>query len=120
MPQAAPAPMITPNRTITINNQTPSQDSVTINVGQILEIHNEDNVAYQLPISYLSGDSTNNYPLALYIPAGGKLDFIGWAAATCEYNIVAAPSLSGREGHALGNGPYTIGVNSSEPGGGKK
>lgn len=120
MPQPAPAPMITPAQTIKINNQTPDQDSVTITVGQAVEIHNEDNVPYELPISYLDGNSTDNYPLALYIPAGGKLYLIGTAAATCQYNIGAAPSFSRTEGRSLGNGPYSITVDSGPMGGNAK
>ncbi len=117
MPQPAPAPMITPAQTIKINNQTPDQDSVTINVGQAVEIHNEDNNPYEIPISYLDGNSPDDYPLALYIPAGGKLYLIGTAVATCQYNIETAPGASGKEGHALGNGPYNIGISSGVPGG---
>lgn len=117
MPQPAPAPMITPSETIKINNQTPDQTSVTISVGQAVEIHNEDNVPYELPISYLDGNNTDNYPLSLYIPAGGKVLFIGTAVATCQYNIDTAPSVPSRAKRGLGSGPYTIGIDSGEPGG---
>lgn len=112
--------MITPSQTIKINNQTPDQTSVTINVGQSVEFHNEDNVPYEIPISYLDGSSSDNYPLALYIPAGGKLYLIGTAVATCQYNIDTAPSAAAKERRGLGNGPYNIGIGSGEPGGGKR
>lgn len=119
MAQPAPAPMITPSQTISIKNQTPDQDSVDIIVGELVEIHNEDNVPYEIPISYLDNGSDENYPMALYLPAGGKVYFIGVTAATCNYEVNTAPSASGA-GRGLGNGPYSINVDSGPVGGSKK
>lgn len=108
MAQPAPAPQISPKVTIRIQNGVPDQDTVTISVGEEVEFHNEDNTPYQIPLSYLTGGSADNYPLSVYLPAGGKFGLIGVAAATCEYTV-ASVSAAGR---VAGGPPYNIIVNS--------
>src|SRR5215470_8965423 len=95
MAQPAPAPQITPSATIRIQNGAPNQDSVSIQIGQSVEFHNEDNAPYEIPLSYLTGGSADNYPLAVYLPAGGKFGLIGEAASTCEYTVLSV-STEGR------------------------
>lgn len=112
MAQPAPAPMITPSQTIRIKNQEPDQESVTINVGDAVEIHNEDNTPYEMPISYLDDGSDEDYPLALYLPAGGKLYLIGAEGATCSYFVNSVSSASSLTKPGPDTGPYTIIVNS--------
>ena len=110
MAQPAPAPEIAPSQTIRIQNGVPDQDSVEIDVGQAVELHNQDNTPYQIPLSYLTGGSTDNYPLAVLLPAGGKFNLIGLAPATCEY-LVSSVSAADR---VEGGPPYTIIVKSGE------
>jgi hypothetical protein len=107
------APLITPAETIKIQNQVPNKESVTISVGQEVEIHNEDNVPYKLPISYENGSNNDSYPLAVYLPAGGKLYLIGSSAYTCHYSVDTS-SRSGSGKHPEDTGPYTIIVSSSQ------
>jgi hypothetical protein len=114
MATPAPALVPTPSVTIRIQNGVPNLDSVSIKVGQLVEFHNEDNTPYQLPVSYLDGGSDDNYPLAILLPAGGKVGFIGVAAATCEYTV-AAVSTSASDVSPAGGPPYTIIVSSGEP-----
>src|SRR5713226_8767610 len=87
MAQPAPALQITPSATVRIQNGVPNQDSVSIQIGQLVEIHNEDNTPYELPLSYLTGGSADDYPLAVLLPAGGKVGLIGVSNATCEYGV---------------------------------
>src|ERR1041384_7554740 len=87
--------LITPSATIRIQNGVPNQDSVPIEVGQLVEIHNEDNTPYEIPLSYLNDGSNDNYPMAVYLPAGGKFGLIGVAVGTCEYTV-GSVSASGR------------------------
>lgn len=108
MAQPAPALQVTPKVTIRIQNGVPDQDSVNITVGEWVEFHNEDNTPYEIPISYLNGGSADNYPLALHLPAGGKLDLRGVLPATCQY-LVSAISSAERVG---GGPPYNIIVGS--------
>jgi hypothetical protein len=108
MAQPAPAPQITPKVTVKIQNGVPDQDPVNIKIGEEVEFHNEDNTPYQIPLSYLTGGSTHNYPLAVYLPAGGKFGLIGQAAYTCEYYVSSASA----EGRVEGGPPYSIIVNS--------
>jgi hypothetical protein len=56
----------------------------------------------------LTGGSTYNYPLAVYLPAGGKFGLIGQAAYTCEYYVSSASA----EARVEGGPPYSIIVNS--------
>lgn len=104
MAQPAPAPEIAPKVTIRIQNGVPDQDSVNINVGEEVEFHNEDHVPYKIPLSYLTGGSDDNYPLSVYLPAGGKFGLIGEADSTCEYYVTSA-SAAERVG---GGPPYSI------------
>jgi hypothetical protein len=108
MAQPAPAPQITPKVTVKIQNGVPDQDPVNIKIGEEVEFHNEDNTPYQIPLSYLTGGSTYNYPLAVYLPAGGKFGLIGQAAYTCEYYVSSASA----EARVEGGPPYSIIVNS--------
>src|SRR5215467_7742743 len=89
MAQPAPAPQISPKVTIRVQNGIPNPDPVNINVGEEVEFHNEDNTPYQIPLSYLTGGPADNYPLAVYLPAGGKFGLIGQAVSTCEYTVVS-------------------------------
>jgi hypothetical protein len=112
---ATPASALpTPSATIRIQNGVPNADSVQILVGQLVEFHNEDNTAYELPLSYLSGGSDNDYPLAILLPAGGKVGLIGVAAATCEYTVGSVATSASGVGPA-GGPPYTIIVGSGKP-----
>jgi hypothetical protein len=106
--------LITPSATIRIKNGVPNADSTEILVGQLVEFHNEDNTPYELPLSYLDGGSDNDYPLAILLPAGGKVGLIGVAAATCEYTVDSV-SAAGKDVGPAGGPPYTIIVNSGEP-----
>ena len=106
--------LITPSATIRIQNGVPNADSTRILVGQLVEFHNEDNTPYELPLSYLDGGSDNDYPLAILLPAGGKVGLIGVAAATCEYTVGSVASSTKDIGPA-GGPPYTIIINSGEP-----
>jgi len=107
MAQPAPAPEIAPKVTIRIQNGVPNQDSVTISVGEEVEFHNEDNTPYQIPLSYLTGGSADNYPLSVYLPAGGKFGLIGQSDSTCEYYVTSVSA-----GERVGGGPpYSIIVN---------
>ena len=108
MAQPKPAPQITPKVTVKIQNAVPDQDPVNIKIGEEVEFHNEDNTPYQIPLSYLTGGSTANYPLSVYLPAGGKFGLIGQAAATCEYYVSSASA----EGRVAGGPPYSIIVSS--------
>jgi hypothetical protein len=114
MAQPAPALAITPSATIRIQNGVPNQDSVQIQIGQLVEIHNEDNTPYELPLSYLNGGSDDDYPLAVLLPAGGKVGLIGVSDATCEYGV---GSVSAAESTDLpvGGPPYSIVVGSGKP-----
>jgi hypothetical protein len=105
--------LITPSATIRIQNGVPNADSTEISVGQLVEFHNEDNTPYELPLSYLDGGSDNDYPLAILLPAGGKVGLIGVAAATCEYTIGSVSSA--KNVGPAGGPPYTIIINSGEP-----
>lgn len=105
------AAQITPSATIRIQNGIPNQDSVEINVGQTVEFHNQDNTPYEIPLSYLTGGSADNYPLAVLLPAGGKFALVGVSVATCEYNVSSVSAVA--EGPAAGP-PYTIIVGSGE------
>jgi hypothetical protein len=107
MAQPAPAPQISPKVTIRIQNGVPDQDSVPISVGEEVEFHNEDNTAYQIPLSYLVGGSPDNYPLSVYLPAGGKFGLIGQAPSTCQYSVSSVSA----EGRVEGGPPYNIIVN---------
>jgi hypothetical protein len=106
--------LITPSARVRIQNGVPDLDSVQINVGQLVEFHNEDNTPYELPLSYLSGGSDDDYPLAILLPAGGKVGLIGVGVATCEY-IVSSVSASGKDVGPAGGPPYTIIINSGRP-----
>lgn len=110
MAQPAPAPETSPKVTIRIQNGAPLQDPVNIIVGQEVEFHNEDNTPYQIPLSYLTGGSAENYPLSVYLPAGGKFGLIGQAVSTCEYTVVSVSAA----GRVAAGPPYTIIVNSGE------
>jgi len=112
MAQPAPAPEMSPKVTVRIQNGAPLQDPVTINVGEEVEFHNEDNTPYKIPLSYLTGGSADNYPLSVYLPAGGKFGLIGEAASTCEYTVLSVST----EGRIDAGPPYTIIVNSGEAG----
>ena len=119
MAQAAPAPQVTPSVTIKIKNGLPDQQDAYILVGQEVEIHNTDNTPYEIPFNVLIPGGTSNFPLSIILPAGGKLDLIGMEKATCQYWVYAAP-IAGRDKKLEPmTGPYTIGVGSGEPGGGK-
>jgi hypothetical protein len=107
--------LITPSATIRIKNGVPNAESTVILVGQLVEFHNEDNTPYELPLSYLDGGSDNDYPMAILLPAGGKVGLIGVAAATCEYAVGSVGS-SAKDAGPAGGPPYTIIVNSGEPG----
>lgn len=107
--------LITPSATIRIQNGVPNADSTEILVGGLVEFHNEDNTPYELPLSYLDGGSDNDYPMAILLPAGGKVGLIGVAAATCEYTVGSVASSAKDVGPA-GGPPYTIIINSGEPG----
>lgn len=100
MAQPAPAPQIAPSSTIRIQNGVPDQDSVLIQVGEMVEFHNQDNTPYEIPIS--------GNPLAGYLPAGGKFSFIGLSDATCEYTVASVSA------EAVGGPPYVIVVGSGE------
>ncbi len=106
--------LITPSATIRIQNGVPNADPTRILVGQLVEFHNEDNTPYELPLSYLDGGSDNDYPLAILLPAGGKVGLLGVSAATCEYTIGSVTS-SGKDVGPAGGPPYTIIINSGEP-----
>jgi len=110
MAQPATA-QITPSATIRIQNGVPNQDSVQIDVGQMVEFHNQDNTPYEIPLSYLTGGSADSYPLAILLPAGGKFGLVGVSVATCEYNVNGVKASA--EGPAAGP-PYTIIVGSGE------
>lgn len=110
MAQPAPAPEMSPKVTIRIQNGAPLQDPVNINVGEEVEFHNEDNTPYQIPFSSLTGGSDNDFPLAVYLPAGGKFGLIGQEPSTCEYTV-GSVSAAGR---VAAGPPYTIIVNSGE------
>ncbi len=107
--------LITPGATIQIKNGVPNADSTEISVGQLVEFHNEDNTPYELPLTYLDGASDNTCPLAILLPAGGKVGLIGVAAATCEYTVGSVAS-SAKDAGPAGGPPYTIIINSGEPG----
>ena len=107
--------LITPSATIRIKNGVPNADSTEISVGQLVEFHNEDNTPYELPLTYLDGASDNTCPLAILLPAGGKVGLIGVAAATCEYTVGSVAS-SAKDAGPAGGPPYTIIINSGEPG----
>lgn len=113
MAQPAPALQITPSATIRIQNGVPNQDSVNILVNQLVEIHNEDNTPYKLPFSYMNGGANDHYPLALLLPAGGKLGLIGVSVATCEYGVGSVSAASERAD--VGGPPYSIIIGSGEP-----
>jgi hypothetical protein len=106
--------LITPSATIRIQNGVPDADSTEILVGQLVEFHNEDNTPYELPLSYLDDGSDNDYPLAILLPAGGKVGLIGVVAATCEYTV-GSVSSSAKDVGPAGGPPYTIIINSGEP-----
>lgn len=110
MAQPAPAPEISPKVTIKIQNGAPLTDPVNIDVGEEVEFHNTDNTPYQIPLSFLTGGSDVDYPLSVYLPAGGKFGLIGQAEATCEY-LVSSVSAEGR---VNAGPPYSIIVNSGE------
>jgi hypothetical protein len=118
MAQPAPAPQITPTATIKIKNGQADQQDVYILVGEEVEIHNTDNTPYQIPVTFTlpNSGSTSEFPLSIYLPAGGKLDLIGVQAATCQYWVNTAPS----KGLKPTSGSYTIGVGSGNTGGGQK
>ena len=120
MAQPQPAPMITPTVTIKIQHQVPDKDPVEINVGEEVEIHNEDNVPYEIPISYVDGSNDDDFPLALYLPAGGKIYFIGTSASTCNYDVDNSSRLTGSGEHTQDTGPYTIIVSSTDDSKGRK
>ena len=107
--------LITPSATIRIQNGVPNADSTEISVGELVEFHNEDNTPYELPLSYLDGGSDSDCPLAILLPAGGKVGLIGVAAATCEYTVGSVASSAKDVGPA-GGPPYTIIINSGETG----
>ena len=113
MAQPVPAPQITPSATIRIQNGVPDQDSVSIQIGQLVEFHNVDNTPYEIPLSYLTGGSGEDYPLAVYLSAGGKFGLIGVSDATCQYTVV---SVSAEPADTVAGGPpYSIVVGSGEP-----
>ena|SRR5215831_2906215 len=101
---AQPARALQPSATVRIQNGIPNPDTVSIEVGQSVEFHNEDNTPYEIPLSYLTGGSTDNYPLAVLLPAGGKFSLIGVSAATCQYNVIGTNRVEGGP-------PYNIIVN---------
>lgn len=119
MAQPGLAPQITPAQRVRITNQSANPTSVTIQVTQAVEIHNEDNTEYEIPLSYTNNDSADNYPLSVVIPAGGKLFFIGNTDATCTYAVDTESSARAKGRKGLGSGPYTIIVGSGMPGGKK-
>jgi hypothetical protein len=103
MAQPAPAPEISPKVTIKIQNGVPDQDSAEIGVGEEVEFHNTDNTPYEIPLSFLAGGSSVSFPLAVYLPAGGKFGLIGVAESTCEYYLTSV------SGDRVGGGPpYSI------------
>ena len=113
MAQPAPAPQITPSATIRIKNGVPDQDSVSIQVGHLVEFHNEDNTPYEIPLSYLTDGSDEAYPLAVYLSAGGKFGLLGVSDATCQYTVA---SVSAEAAETVAGGPpYSIVVGSGEP-----
>ena len=120
MAQAAPSPQRAPSATIKIKNGLPDQQNVYILVGQEVEIHNTDNTPYELPFSVLIPGGTSNFPLSIILDQGGKLDLIGMQVATCQYWVYTAPVMDRDKKPGPMTGPYTIGVGSGEPGGGKK
>src|SRR5215475_15393352 len=107
MAQPAPAPELSPKITVRIQNGVPLTDPVYINVGEEVEFHNEDNTPYKIPLSYLDGGSSDNYPLSVYLPAGGKFGLIGQAPSTCEYTVVSVSAA----GRVASGPPYNIIVN---------
>src|SRR5215470_9962286 len=111
MAQPAPAPEMSPRVTVRIQNGAPLTDPVNINVGEEVEFHNEDNTPYKRPLSYLTGGSDDDYPLAIYLPAGGKFGLIGQEPATCEYTVVSVSAA----GRVDAGPPYSIIVNAGEP-----
>ena len=114
MATPASALQLAPSATIRIQNGVPDQDSVPILVGQLVEFHNEDNTPYELPLSYLSDGTADDYPLAILLPAGGKVGLIGVADATCEYTVGSVANSASAAGPA-GGPPYTIIVGSGKP-----
>lgn len=102
---------ITPNKTIKIEHGIPDDSSVTITVGQVVELHNKDNNDYDIAVSYVNNGNEDNYPLSIYLPSGGKLYFTGDSAYTCHYNINSA-AVARVQGKTPLTGPYTITVNS--------
>src|SRR5215470_12066716 len=110
MAQPAPAPELSPKITVRIQNGVPLTDPVYINVGEEVEFHNEDNTPYKIPLSYLDGGSPDDYPLSIYLPAGGKFGLIGQAPSTCEYIVVSASA----EGRVDAGPPYSIIVSGGE------
>jgi|SRR5215472_5755262 len=115
MAQPAPAPQITPSASIRIKNGVPDQDSVSIQVGEEVEFHNEDNTPYEIPLSSITGGSPDDYPLAVYLPAGGKFGLIGMSDSTCQYVVYTVPPESADAGGPPNGPPYTIIVGSGEP-----
>lgn len=114
MATPASALQLAPSATIRIQNGVPDQDSVPILVGQLVEFHNEDNTPYELPLSYLSDGTAEDYPLAILLPAGGKVGLIGVTDATCEYTVGSVANSASAAGPA-GGPPYTIIVGSGKP-----
>lgn len=108
---------IAPTTVIRITNQEPNNENASILVGQEIEFHNEDNVDYELPLT--DQDSGSELPLSLILPAGAKVYFVGAQPTTIQYFVNTAPTLKGRGAGPM-TGPYTIGIGSNEPGGGKK
>jgi hypothetical protein len=120
MAQPAPKPQISPTVIIKIQGGGVDNPDVYIKVGQEVEIHNTEKTPYEIPFSFSNSGGTTQFPLSIYLPPGGKLDLIGLQAATCQYFVNTAPNVSGNKGLKPASGPYTIGVGSGTPGGGKK
>jgi plastocyanin len=91
------------------NNNTVNQPTTTVDVGDVVEFHNE---ASSTKIVEFSFDSSP-LPIALEIPAGGKSDFLATVAGTIDYGITDAPSAAG--GRAPDDDGYQVIVNSGEP-----
>jgi len=116
MAQPAQASLqITPSATIRIKNGAPLEDPVYIEINQLVEFHNEDNTPYEIPLSYLTGGSADNYPLAVLLPAGGKFGLLGVRNATCEYDVAAGGTSAERPEGPTGGPPYSIVVGSGRP-----
>ena len=116
MAQPAPKLQGKPTVTIRIQNGIPDQDSVEIQIGQLVEFHNEDNTPYEIPLAYVANGPLESYPLAAHLPAGGKCGLIGMSLSTCQYTVYTYSGGAATSDDRVGGGPpYTIVVGPGEP-----